>query len=102
MPQASIRSRSWERHPTITSAISFPWHGASWNSAGYINFGAAPGLKQNHKSSSKGRIIVVGAGLAGVRIFFPTLFRFFRQPIILRAWGRGIPGPGILPGVMLI
>ncbi len=45
-----------------------PYVSVAWrflNSAGYINFGVAPELAHSDHEQSKGRIIVVGAGLAG-------------------------------------
>ena len=49
-------------------AALMPYISVAWrflNAAGYINFGVASELAQPDRGQSKGRIIVVGAGLAG-------------------------------------
>ena len=49
-------------------AALMPYVSVAWrflNAAGYINFGVAPELAQTGHAQCKGRIIVVGAGLAG-------------------------------------
>ncbi|KAK9844949.1 hypothetical protein WJX74_008996 [Apatococcus lobatus] len=50
--------------PSLLPYLSVAWR--FLNASGYINFGITPELARPHSRKSKGRIIVVGAGLAGL------------------------------------